>query len=262
MWSGTHSMGQEMTLVELDPCVLLEWDSAFFGRRIARVVGHRLSPKLIQAVLTWCEEMHIECLYFLADSDDMETIQIAAQYDFKLVDVQVTLQNQHTQGGVSTKKHWEGIIRPGNPDDSENLVGIASSSYTLSRFYYDRCFPVESSQALYETWIRESCRGYADVVLVAEADGSALGYITCHLRDSENEARIGLLGIDQGVHGQGIGSSLVLSALDWFSAHGEDRVNVVTQGRNIAAQRLYQRCGFLTLSTRLWYHKWFAACSG
>jgi len=32
---------------------------------------------------------------------------------------------------------------------------------------------------------------------------------------------------------------------------------VVTQGRNLAAQRLYQRNGFVTASLQLWYHRWF-----
>ena len=36
-------------------------------------------------------------------------------------------------------------------------------------------------------------------------------------------------------------------------------MKVVTQGRNIAGQRLYQRCGFLTRSVELWYHKWYPA---
>jgi hypothetical protein len=31
----------------------------------------------------------------------------------------------------------------------------------------------------------------------------------------------------------------------------------VTQGRNLAAQRLYQRTGFLIRDLQLWYHKWY-----
>jgi hypothetical protein len=39
---------------------------------------------------------------------------------------------------------------------------------------------------------------------------------------------------------------------------GAQDVAVVTQGRNGAAQRLYQRCGFVTHALDLWYHKWYS----
>ena len=38
---------------------------------------------------------------------------------------------------------------------------------------------------------------------------------------------------------------------------GAQAVTVVTQGRNRAAQRLYQQCGFLSRDLQLWYHKWY-----
>jgi hypothetical protein len=38
---------------------------------------------------------------------------------------------------------------------------------------------------------------------------------------------------------------------------GASVLTVATQARNIAAQRLYQRAGFLTSSVRVWYHRWF-----
>jgi ribosomal protein S18 acetylase RimI-like enzyme len=42
---------------------------------------------------------------------------------------------------------------------------------------------------------------------------------------------------------------------------GVQRVSVVTQGRNVAAQKLYQSCGFTTCSVQLWYHWWLEAAS-
>jgi hypothetical protein len=35
-------------------------------------------------------------------------------------------------------------------------------------------------------------------------------------------------------------------------------VRVVTQGRNVRAQRLYQAHGLLTRSIGLWFHRWSA----
>jgi RimJ/RimL family protein N-acetyltransferase len=48
-----------------------------------------------------------------------------------------------------------------------------------------------------------------------------------------------------------------LEALQWFADQGMDSMEVVTQGRNVAAQRLYQKCGFATKEVQLWYHHWF-----
>ena len=36
-----------------------------------------------------------------------------------------------------------------------------------------------------------------------------------------------------------------------------DNRSVVTQGRNVAAQRLYQSAGFRTAAVQLWHHCWF-----
>jgi ribosomal protein S18 acetylase RimI-like enzyme len=57
--------------------------------------------------------------------------------------------------------------------------------------------------------------------------------------------------------GRSLGSALVEHSLRWFGERGMKDVSVVTQGRNAAAQRLYQRCGFITDSVQIWYHRWF-----
>jgi len=45
--------------------------------------------------------------------------------------------------------------------------------------------------------------------------------------------------------------------MNWFADQNASNITVVTQGRNVAAQRLYQRLGFVTRSLELTYHKWF-----
>ena len=57
--------------------------------------------------------------------------------------------------------------------------------------------------------------------------------------------------------GQGIGHSLVNYAFKWFTEMDIIEIVVITQGRNISAQRFYQKYGFVTKSLQLWYHKWF-----
>ena len=108
----------------------------------------------------------------------------------------------------------------------------------------------------YETWIENSFRGFAQAVLVVEVDRKPVGYITSHLRGEE--AQIGLMGVADGHQGAGLRwTSLVQHFLSWAAREGAQRATVVTQGRNVRAQRLYQRSGFVTASFQLWYHRWF-----
>jgi hypothetical protein len=43
------------------PCEYLEWDSAFFGVRIARVTMPRLNPDAMQGVPVWCRVQAVCC---------------------------------------------------------------------------------------------------------------------------------------------------------------------------------------------------------
>jgi ribosomal protein S18 acetylase RimI-like enzyme len=86
-----------------------------------------------------------------------------------------------------------------------------------------------------------------------------VGYISARVEQSGKVGRIGLVGIGPNFRQKGIGSLLLQTALEWFTSQSVTIVRVVTQGGNVAAQRLYQRFGFKMISIHLWYHKWFVS---
>lgn len=238
------------------PCELLQWDTDFFGQRVARVHGHRLDTALLAQIDAWCAQHGVDVLYFLADANDPNATHLAEASGFRLADIRLTLERiiSHADGSQEAAPK----IRPAVLADIPHLCAIAAYSYTASRFFYDRRFPAEKAAELYEIWIEKSVRGAADAVLVADtARGGVGGYITCELKPG-SEGQIGLVGVAQSARGMGTGGLLVKAAIGWFARHGAETVKVVTQGRNVAGQRLYQRSGFLTHSLRLWYHRWFS----
>jgi dTDP-4-amino-4,6-dideoxy-D-galactose acyltransferase len=239
-------------------CRFLDWDTDFFQRRIARIVPHRITEKSAKEILEWCEKHKIDCLYFLAEIDDSETTGIAEANGFHFADVRVTMQKV-LEGLQAEKESSEGIqIRLSSEDDIPALQKIAGASHRDSRFYFDPNFPRSVCDRLYQTWIQKSCLGYADAVFVALMQDLPVGYISCHLVDPQT-AHIGLIAVDSEAQGQGVGKRLISETSRWCTQQGRTQLTVVTQGRNSAAQRLYQRCGFLTLRMQAWYHKWFSA---
>jgi dTDP-4-amino-4,6-dideoxy-D-galactose acyltransferase len=239
-------------------CRLLEWDSEFFGRRIASASVSRLRADTVEEILAWCQTSRIECLYFLADPDDVETVRLAEDHGFRLVDIRMTLECDVPR--APTEEDCA-PIRPAREEDIPALQAIARVSYDQTRFHYDGGFPVERCQKLYETWIEKSCRGWAQAVLVGEWEGGPAGVISCVV-PKPGHGQIGLLGVEPRARGAGLAAQLVRAAQRWFAGHEAAKVSVVTQGRNLAAQRLYQRCGFRTRAVQLWYHRWFIPAGG
>lgn len=244
---------------EFEPCELLEWDTTFWGFPIARIRGDTLDHDSIGRIDGWCRRNVVRCLYFLARADHQTTTELAETSGFRLVDVRMGFRRglQDATSPVENLALGPVVVRPSRQQDVATLCSIAGQNYRSTRFYYDPGFPRHLCDSLYETWTRVSCDGYAELVLVAELDGEPVGYITCHLDGEPRAGRIGLLGVHDGARDRGVGRALVLGALEWFRSQAVQAVFVVTQGRNCAAQRLFQRCGFLTASVQLWYHKWY-----
>jgi dTDP-4-amino-4,6-dideoxy-D-galactose acyltransferase len=240
------------------PAQLLDWDSQFFGWRIARVSGSRLTEETVADVLAWCADNAVDCLYLLADPSCPLTPRVASRHAFNLVDVRVTLSRGTPAPAVGTEAARSLLrVRPSQESDIPALCELAQSSFRDSRFYFDGHFDHARCDLLFRTWIERSCRGWAETVLVGVVDGRLAGFVTCHLNDVST-GRIGLVGVAPEHRGSGVGRHLVARATAWFESRGCPRIEVVTQGRNVAAQRLYQVCGFRTQALELWFHWWSA----
>lgn len=236
-------------------CQYLAWDSAHFGQRIAKVTAVSLTPDTVQAIETWARQQQIDGLYLLLEASDYAAIHLAEANQFHLADLRLTMLC--SQLVVPAPKPTAVAIRLSQPEDLPALQQIAATVHQNTRFFQDPHFDRQASQALYAAWITNSCQGQAQAVWVAEeAATRPLGYLSCHL-GPDGRGNIGLVGVAPEAQGKGIGGQLLRQALHWFAAEGATAVDVVTQGDNMAAQRLYQRYGFFSQRLQLWYHRWF-----
>lgn len=242
-------------------CQYLEWDSGFFAKRIARLNGGHLTRDLYSSALDWCRTNQIDCLYFLADSNDPQTVWLAEENRFRMVEIRYTLGRSLKDWDPETRPRAaeDVIIRPARPADIPLVQEIAQTSYLDSRFYFDPNFSQEQWGKYYATWAKKSCEGGADLALIAEKDGVVAGYITGQVDSTTRDGLYELTGVRADMRRSGIGQELFRSGLDWYVHHGVYELSVVTQGRNVTTQRMIQRHGFLSKSCQIYYHQWFQA---
>ncbi len=239
------------------PIEFLTWDSAHFGRRIARATCRQVDANACFEMLVACQEHDIECMYFLADAADLDTVAVLEANGFKFVDIRLTLAARYKTPPENVQLDSM-RFRLGNDRDLATLLPIAGASFDQSRFYVDQCFGHDKATRMFQIWLQNCFANEpGDAVVVAELNGAAVGFVTCHLHKPPGEGNIGLVGVAESARGSGCAGGMLQVAARWFAAQGVTHLNVVTQGRNVAAQRLYQRSGFVTRSVELWFHKWF-----
>jgi dTDP-4-amino-4,6-dideoxy-D-galactose acyltransferase len=237
-------------------CEILEWDSTFFGRRVARYLPARCTDADLDALAAECAERRIECVYILIDPSDTESIVSLNRGQAFFADVRLTFGMPIAASPPASSRCQDTRVRPAKPSDVPMLRTLATASHRHTRFQADPHFPAGSGDRLYETWIENSCRGYADAVLVAQdAASAAMGYVTCH-RDAPDRGRIGLFAVADDYQGRGVGGALVAAAIDWFAANGVTSMTVSTQLRNARAIRVYERAGLILSGAGFWFHYW------
>jgi dTDP-4-amino-4,6-dideoxy-D-galactose acyltransferase len=230
----------------------LTWDSEFFGLKVARIDGSTTNPDALMSVVELARHARFDCLYYLLDSQPQAESLTAQRAGFGLIDLRITLEVCLNE----PLPDLSGRVRNATAGDVAELAAIARSAHRDSRFYCDGRFPHDKCDELYATWLARSVSGdLADAVLTLDDSGAAAGYVTC-TRRPDGSGNIGLFGVAERARGRGHGQRLLTGALGWFVERGVHRVSVVTQGRNAAAQRSYQRHGFLTRRVQLWYHQW------
>ncbi len=228
----------------------LEWDTQFFGVRIATIELEDCTAEEWRAALEFCRAESIRCLYVLADeaADD----QLARDAGAKRTDLRLTFERRPP--AQPEDRAPSGRIRLALEADIPALRALAARSHGDSRFYADGRFARERCDELYATWIEKSVRGWADAVFTSGPVGAPLCYLTYHRR--EWLAEIGLVAVAEASRGQGLGRELVQAAL-LQPLPRLMPIQVVTQERNEAATALYTACGFELRRFQPWYHLWF-----
>ena len=228
---------------------LLDWDSRFFQLKIARLTRPPDSRETLAETLRQARADQVDCVYALVPADALEAGWLLESAGFVARDVRLEFSRPVDSAAMPPE------VREWSEPDLPSLEEIATTAFSVTRFAADPQFPRDAVQNLYRTWIRNSCHGFAQSVLVEGPVGAPHGFVTLHL-EPEGVSRIGLIGIASAARSKGVGSRLVAAALGWATSRQCQHMKVVTQAGNIGAQRLYQRAGFTTVSAATWYHGW------
>jgi len=229
---------------------LLPWDTSFFGVKTGRVKPNNLTEETVAEVMLSSRNSGIELLYFECGICDRESIRAAESGGFNLIETRLRY----------VKEIKEDIRKPENirratVDDIKQLGEISSSIDWDTRYSFDENIHPDKCRELYRIWVENSINGFEDTLLVLENENEITGFISGNYGDDTGD--IGLVGVSSDYAGKGCGSILIQGVENDFTGNGLKNSRVLTQGRNIPAQRLYAKAGYKIERLTYYYHKWF-----
>ena len=221
----------------------LDWENQFFQRHSAQLVWDEA------AVLDPAQLDAFDLVQAKVDSRETARLDALQQLGFRLVEGEADLQLV-----VAAAERQSGI-RIARPEHIPALRTAAGAAFALSRFRAP-WYPAHDSARFYAQWIENAVRGTFDnqCLIAQDEQGKLQGFVS--LRETgDAAARIGLLATLPTAQGKGVGTRLMLAATDWCRARRLTRLHVATQLSNLAAMRLYTRCGAVIDSTAYWLYR-------
>jgi dTDP-4-amino-4,6-dideoxy-D-galactose acyltransferase len=231
---------------------ILDWDTNFFNKKIGRINQAIENGVAFSNIEDELIKHHVDLAYYSSNAPLSDTILSTENYSLNLVDKKTTYIkpiNPTLPFNIFIKQY-----KANYPDEQLLKLSVASGEY--SRFNVDKQIGTDKFEELYELWIINSVsKKIAQEVLVYELLGSIVGFVT--LGEKNSRADIGIIAVDKEHRGKGIGKALMYSAENWFANHSTYKdIQVVTQGSNKPACRLYESCGYKVDNVQFFYHLW------
>jgi dTDP-4-amino-4,6-dideoxy-D-galactose acyltransferase len=232
---------------------LLEWDSQFFGYKVAAIKADALDLPVLKNILVQLREKDFKLAYCYVAPEDKKSRESISQVSALLADEKITYTIKISDEASFPVSEY--VVPYDLNFTSDKIVTLALDSGLYSRFKIDPDFQNNEFERLYTEWIKKSVNKLvSNEVLIYREDQDILGFITLAFKN--NAGSIGLIAVDENQRGKSIGKKLIGSALLYFKENKVTEVDVVTQKANKIACRFYETCGFKIKSIVNIYHLW------
>jgi dTDP-4-amino-4,6-dideoxy-D-galactose acyltransferase len=232
---------------------ILEWDSLFFGYKVASIHPSKLVALDLNSLLRELSNSKVKLAYFFVDPSDEVSMNSIANASGLLVDEKVTY---YIEGFKGSEAGGASLIRSYDKTyPSESLKELALQSGQFSRFKLDPNFKNNEFENLYFEWINSSVKKrIADEILVYYDNNVEKGFVTLAVK--KDRGSIGLIAVDQRERGKSVGRNLINESYAFFIKQNINMIEVVTQKANIGACHFYESLGFEVKSIINIFHLW------
>jgi GNAT superfamily N-acetyltransferase len=241
----------------LAPCA---WETSVIGQPVAKVAflaadSYSIALTLAGALRRHAIKHHMAFVGAAPGLSPAYVVYALEHTGFHLV-AQSYLWVARTSDVLTTARKLAHLcpLRFATPADAAAVASIAEEAFVYGRYLADPCLPKEVGKRLYHEWAANSCRGYADVVIVYESNNEIVGFVTGKLEPPGQTAWVDLVAVRDQERGRGGGIALLARLFLWCAEQGVASIRIDTQKPNLEINRIYRYFGFHIADSGLVLH--------
>jgi len=232
---------------------ILDWDSDFFGTKVARITEQNLTAEQLTNLIYELQRKFVKLVYW--SSDQKYNGNLIKRLSGNLLDNKITFAIDFNTVDLDDFNSSAIVEIYSESMPLSELEDLAVQSGEYSRFAADPNIPHSKYIALYKTWITHSVtKKLAHEVLVIRENKHIVGMIT--LGENNGRGDIGLIAVNSKQRGKKYGQKLIYAAQQWFVQNEYRFGQIVTQEKNTPACNLYKKCGYSVEKIEYFYHFW------
>jgi len=238
------------------PVYLSALDEERFGIRTAKARG--VTVNNLSTIMEYCLAQRVSFLIARCLVSELRAAQAMEREGFRLMDTLIYCKRDLLKKPIP-QDNEQVLIRPFKTGEEEAIKLVAAETFRgyIGHYHADDRLNQEKCDEVYTSWAYRSClsREVAEEVLVADRDGTIVGFFTLRLNSpEEGEAVVG--GVLPSARKLGIYKSFMIQGMNWILSKGAVRMVVSTQITNTAVQKVWARLGFEPSHAYYTFHKW------
>jgi len=253
----------------------LPWDSDYFNKPMAAVSylivdlkkenKNEIASELLGYVENKSKQEGVAFLLSKTSTNDYTAIHALERKGFLMMDtiLKFYYDFQRFSDRQEPLKCADFQARLANVADCDELIQLSRRAFAghIGRYHNVKNIPNEKATGLYELWIKSSCSGWADWIVVAEKEGRIAGY-SVWKKPSDNQRKHGIDLVDYSIvatdpyfQKQGLFGLLTLEGMKLIRGnyrYSEGRTVV----DNFGVQRGFIKLGWKICGGQHAFHKW------
>lgn len=223
----------------------LEWETDFFSIPCAE---YDCQEPFMDDECTSYEWVQAKCKI-----SDRKIIYDLEENGFHFEDLRLTYHKQIAQNPDMGMEEVQYRFRLAGDEDLPALKQLAQTSLPeYSRF--TTVVGLEKTGEFYVKWTENALLGtFDDGCFILEKEREMIGFVT-YKKTSEHAALVGLISIAERFRNSGSASVMMRMLENRLSDDRYSDLHVVTEGKNIPAQRFYIKNGFNITDIECWYY--------